>query len=82
MTQKTFAEAESANKKRKTPREIFLDSIEKLIRWAKVKHPFLPIKRIFGYSKVRYRGLQKNHNRLIVLAAFTHLLRARPYLAT
>ena len=49
---------------------------------AKVKHPFLTIKRIFGYSKARYRGLQKNYNRLIVLAAFTNLLRARPYLAT
>ena len=49
---------------------------------AKVEHPFLTIKRIFGYSKVRHRGLKKNHNRLIVLAAFTNLLCARPYLAT
>jgi IS5 family transposase len=27
---------------------------------AKVEHVFLVIKRIFGWSKVRYRGLAKN----------------------
>ena len=27
---------------------------------AKVEHPFLKVKRLFGYSKVRYRGLAKN----------------------
>ena len=27
---------------------------------AKVEHPFLDVKRIFGYAKVRYRGLAKN----------------------
>ena len=27
---------------------------------AKVEHPFLYVKRHFGYSKVRYRGLAKN----------------------
>jgi IS5 family transposase len=66
------------------PRNSLLHEVERMkasIR-AKVEHPFLTIKQIFGYSKVRYRGLQKNHNRLIVLAAFTNLLRARPYLAT
>ena len=25
--------------------------------WAKVEHPFLYVKRRFGYAKVRYRGL-------------------------
>ncbi|NPV78180.1 MAG: IS5 family transposase [Anaerolineae bacterium] len=44
---------------------------------AKVEHPFLIIKRTFGYNKVRYRGLAKNTNRLYVLAAFTNLLLAR-----
>ena len=24
---------------------------------AKVEHPFLKVKRVFGYAKVRYRGL-------------------------
>ncbi len=27
---------------------------------AKVEHPFLKLKRLFGYGKVRYRGLAKN----------------------
>ena len=48
---------------------------------AKVEHPFFYIKRIFGYAKVRYRGLAKNKNRLQVLAAFTNLLLARKFLA-
>jgi IS5 family transposase len=41
---------------------------------AKVEHPFRYIKQIFGYAKVRYRGLHKNTNRLALLAAFTNLL--------
>jgi IS5 family transposase len=47
---------------------------------AKVEHAFRYIKWVFGYSKVRYRGLAKNNNRLHVLAGFTNLLRARKYL--
>jgi len=39
----------------------------------KVEHPFLYIKRIFGYSKVRYRGSAKNHDRLCLLAGFYNL---------
>ena len=31
---------------------------------AKVEHPFLYVKRHFGYAKVRYRGLYKNTQRL------------------
>lgn len=42
---------------------------------AKVEHPFLWIKKIFGYSKVRYRGLNKNENRLYILAGFYNLIR-------
>ena len=42
---------------------------------AKVEHPFLWIKKIFGYSKVRYRGLGKNTNRLYLLAGFFNLIR-------
>lgn len=41
---------------------------------AKVEHPFRTIKQVFGYAKVRYRGLRKNTNRLALLAAFTNLL--------
>ncbi|WP_371877045.1 IS5 family transposase [Microbulbifer sp. 2205BS26-8] len=35
---------------------------------AKVEHAFFHIKRMFGYSKTRYRGLAKNTSRLYVLA--------------
>ena len=50
------------------------ESIKAQVR-AKVEHPFLYIKRIFGYSKVRYKGLAKNHNRLCLLAGFYNLIR-------
>ncbi len=48
---------------------------------AKAEHPFLYVKRHFGYAKVRYRGLEKNHQRLALLLGFTNLLRAEPQLA-
>lgn len=44
---------------------------------GKVEHAFLYIKRIFGYSEVRYRGLQKNHERLYLLSGFYNLIRWR-----
>lgn len=48
---------------------------------AKVEHPFLYIKKIFGYSKVRYRGLMKNRNRLMLLSGFYNLIRYDQLLA-
>ncbi|MFS1526117.1 IS5 family transposase [Microbulbifer sp. 2304DJ12-6] len=47
---------------------------------AKVEHPFRYIKCIFGYRKVRYRGLEKNTQRLCLLAGFTNLLIGKKYL--
>jgi len=44
---------------------------------AKVEHPFRWVKGIFGYSKVRYRGLSKNMNRLCLLLGLANLLRSR-----
>jgi IS5 family transposase len=45
---------------------------------AKVEHPFLIIKRDFGFTKTRYRGLAKNLNHLQVLfASGNWLMRAR-----
>ena len=43
---------------------------------AKVKHPFLYVKRHFGYAQVRYRGLAKNRTRLCLLLGFANLLLA------
>jgi len=45
---------------------------------AKVEHPFLVVKRDFGFTKTRYRGLGKNQNHLHVLFASANwLMRAR-----
>ena len=45
---------------------------------AKVEHPYLVIKRDFGFTKTRYRGLAKNLNHLHVLFASANwLMRAR-----
>ena len=47
---------------------------------AKVEHSFFYIKRVFGYSKVRYRGLDKNTNRLYALAGLANVLRMKRWL--
>ena len=44
---------------------------------AKVEHPIGVIKRVFGFAKVRYRGLIKNAHRLIVTCALANLFMAR-----
>lgn len=44
---------------------------------AKVEHPFLILKRVFGFNKVRYRGLDKNANRLFVACGLVNLYMAR-----
>ena len=48
---------------------------------AKVEHPFLWVKRRFGYAKVRYRGLAKNTQRLALLLGLTNLMTAERHLA-
>ena len=49
---------------------------------AKVEHPFLYVKRRFGYAKVRYRGLAKNAQRLALLLGLANLMTAERRLAT
>jgi IS5 family transposase len=45
---------------------------------AKVEHPFLVVKRDFGFTKTRYRGIGKNLNHVHVLFASANwLMRAR-----
>ena len=45
---------------------------------AKVEHPYLIVKRDFGFTKTRYRGIAKNLNHLHVLFASANwLMRAR-----
>jgi transposase, IS5 family len=44
---------------------------------AKVEHSIGVIKRLFGFAKVRYRGLDKNAHRLFVTAALANLFTVR-----
>ena len=56
-----------------------LEQVEKIkasIR-AKVEHPFRVIKRQFGHTKVRYRGLAKNTAQLKTLFALSNVWMAR-----
>jgi transposase, IS5 family len=61
------------------PIESLVDQAERIkasIR-AKVEHPFRVIKRQFGFTKVRYRGLRKNTAQLTTLFALSNLWMAR-----
>src|SRR5690606_11145199 len=65
-TMKNWHVAMRPGKRRKLdlsdPREAIVNEIERMkasVR-AKVEHPFRVIKRQFGFTKVRYRGLAKN----------------------
>ena len=40
---------------------------------SKVEHPFLTLKRIWGFAKTRYRGLAKNANRAFAMLAMINL---------
>ena len=44
---------------------------------AKVEHPFGVIKRVFGFAKVRYRGLAKNTQRAWVSCGLANLFMVR-----
>lgn len=43
---------------------------------AKVEHPFLWVKRIWGFAKTRYRGLEKNLNRALMLLLGYNVMKA------
>jgi IS5 family transposase len=47
---------------------------------ARVEHPIGIIKRVFGFVKVRYRGLTKNVHRLIVTGTLANLFMTRRHL--
>ena len=47
---------------------------------ARVEHAFFVIKRVFGFARVRYRGLDKNAHRLFVTCALANLFMARRHL--
>jgi IS5 family transposase len=45
---------------------------------ARVDHAIGIIKRVFGFAKVRYRGLNKNLHRLLVISALATLFHGAP----
>ncbi len=48
---------------------------------SKVEWPFRILKRVFGFTKVRYRGLKKNHEWLLAAFALVNLYQHRKRLA-
>ena len=40
---------------------------------SKIEHPFLTLKRLWGFAKVRYRGLAKNANRAFAMLAMLNI---------
>ena len=44
---------------------------------SRVEHPFLILKKVFGFDKVRYRGIAKNRERLQVACALVNLFQLR-----
>jgi transposase, IS5 family len=48
---------------------------------AKVEHPFRILKRVFGFVRVRFRGLKKNHDHLCTAFALVNLYMHRKRLA-
>src|ERR1039458_1623372 len=48
---------------------------------SKVEHPFRILKRVFGFTKVRYRGLWKNHQWICAAFALVNLYQHRNRLA-
>jgi IS5 family transposase len=76
---KDFTNQKASRHKSLTDREREKNRTKSQVR-AKVEHAFLVIKRIFGFAKVSYRGLQKNGNRLFVVAALANLFMARRHL--
>lgn len=75
-----IAEKPSKIKAMKTKREQqqarTLERLKASVR-AKVEHPFRVIKRQFGYTKVRYRGLAKNAAQVLTLFALSNLWMSR-----
>jgi len=72
---------------RRTKRKDSVDEVERRknrtkarVR-SKVEWPFRILKRVFGYTKVRYRGLKKNHEWLLAAFALVNLYQHRRRLA-
>ena len=73
---KDFTQAKGARYRKLTESERSRNRNKSRVR-AKVEHQFGIIKRQFGFTKVRYRGLSKNAHRLFVACALSNLVMAK-----
>ena len=73
---KDFTQAKGSRNRKLTEDERSRNRNKSRVR-AKVEHQFGIIKRQFGFSKVRYRGLDKNAHRLFVACALSNLMIAK-----
>lgn len=73
---KDFTQAKGSRNRQLTEEDRTRNRNKSRVR-AKVEHQFAVIKRQFGFSKVRYRGLAKNAHRLFVACALSNLVMAK-----
>ena len=71
-----FTHRQSARSKHVSKREHAIHRTKARVR-ARVEHVFHVLKRIFGFNKVRYRGIAKNAHRLVVNFALANLYLSR-----
>ncbi|MBC5801880.1 MAG: IS5 family transposase [Candidatus Eremiobacteraeota bacterium] len=71
-----FTHHYSARRKGLSKRELEIHRNKASVR-ARVEHVFHVLKRIFGFTKVRYRGIAKNAHRLVVSFALANLYLTR-----
>jgi IS5 family transposase len=76
-----FIAKRPGSRKKLDDHKLIAEKLKASVR-SRVEHPFRYIKQVFGYSKVRYRGLAKNSNRLHLLATISNLLIGEKYLLT
>jgi transposase, IS5 family len=73
---KDFTNKRARRNRPLTEDEIAANCTKSRVR-AKVEHQFCVVKRLWGFTKVRYRGLAKNANRLFVAFALSNLFVSR-----
>jgi len=71
-----FTQRHSSRSKTVSDRERAANRTKSRVR-SRVEHVFHVLKRIFGFEKVRYRGIAKNANRLVVNFALANLYLSR-----
>lgn len=73
---KDFTNSKGSRNKQLKPTDRLRNRTKSRVR-ARVEHVFGVMKGVFGFTKVRYRGLAKNAHALFVLSALTNIYLAR-----